>query len=57
MAHTPSKHSRYERLAIGFAASAFALLGMLASRQYEANSVTASVADTALVLTTYAVHP
>lgn len=52
----PSNH-RYQRLVAGFAASAFALLGVLASQQHEANSVSASVIDTANVLTVYTVHP
>lgn len=52
----PSNH-RYQRLAAGFAASAFALLGMLASQQHEANTVTASIVDSATVLTVYTVHP
>lgn len=48
----PSNH-RYRHLVAGFAASAFVLLGMLASQQHQANSLTASVAETALVMTTY----
>jgi hypothetical protein len=56
MAQKPSNH-RYQRLAAGFAACAFALLGLMASLQHEANAVTASVIDTANVLTTYNVHP
>jgi hypothetical protein len=47
-------HSRYTRLVAGFAASAFALLGLLGSQQRESNQVTASVVDHAVVLSSYA---
>jgi hypothetical protein len=49
------KHSRsrYQQLAMGFAASAFALLTVLTVQQYEANIVTAEVTRDAPVLTNY----
>jgi hypothetical protein len=51
MKKTSSSH--YQRLVAGFAASAFALLGMLSMQQYEANQVTADVAERPTVMTNY----
>ena len=48
-----SSSSRYQRLVAGFAASAFALLGMLSMQQYEANETTASVSRRPAVMTNY----
>ncbi len=45
--------SRYARLVAGFAASSFALLGLLGMQQYEANTITASAVDHAIVLSNY----
>ncbi len=45
--------SHYQRLVAGFAASAFALLGMLSMQQFEANSVTADVVERPTVMTNY----
>lgn len=49
------KHSshRYQQLVAAFATSAFALLGILAMQQHDANVVTADVAERATVMTTY----
>jgi hypothetical protein len=44
---------RYQQLVAGFAASAFALLGMLAFEQHTANTVSASAVENASVLTNY----
>jgi hypothetical protein len=44
---------RFQQLVAGFAASAFALLGMLAFEQHTANTVSASVAERATVMTNY----
>lgn len=43
----------YQRLVAGFAASAFALLGMLSMQQQEANTVTADVASRPSIMTNY----
>ena len=45
--------SRYQQLAMGFAVSAFALLGMLSAQQHEANVVAATTAEHATDLTNY----
>ena len=50
------KHSsshRYQQLVAGFAASAFALLGMLSMQLHEANVTAASVSERATVMTNY----
>lgn len=46
--------SKYQKLVAGFAASAFALLGMLSMQQHEANTLSASVVGHAVVMTSYA---
>jgi hypothetical protein len=48
-----SSSSHYQRLVAGFAASAFALLGMLSMQLQEANTVTADVASRPAVMTNY----
>jgi len=53
MAGKASTNSRYHGLVAGFAASAFALLGMLSSQQYEANTVTASVVRRPALMVNY----
>ena len=53
MAKKPSSSTRYQRLVAGFAASAFALLGMLSTQQHEANEITASVLRKPAVMTNY----
>ncbi len=45
--------SHYQRLVAGFAASAFALLGMLSLQLQEANTVTADVASRPSIMTNY----
>jgi hypothetical protein len=52
MAHKPQS-SRYQRLVAGFAASAFALLGLLTFQQHQANVVTAEVTRRPAVMTNY----
>jgi|GEM_PF-2887837 len=50
------KHSsshRYQQLVAAFATSAFALLGLLSMQQHDANVTTATVAEHAIVMTTY----
>lgn len=51
MKKTPS--SQYHKLVAGFAASAFALLGLLSMQQHEVNTVSASVIEHATVMTNY----
>lgn len=45
--------SHYQKLVAGFATSAFALLGLLSVMQHEANTMSASVIDHAVVMTNY----
>lgn len=49
-----TRSSQYQKLVAGFAASAFALLGMLSMQQHEANTLSASVVGHAVVMTSYA---
>lgn len=53
MAGKKSTTSRYHGLVAGFAASAFALLALLSTQQYEANTVTASVVRRPSVMVNY----
>lgn len=53
MAGKHSTTSRYHGLVAGFAASAFALLAMLSTQQYEANTVTAAVNRRPAIMTNY----